>query len=99
MRGARRRPRARRFCDLRPLPETAQRDSCATPAIIVLLSGDMAKSRWEVAFHPACETWADDLEQSDAEALLAVIRVLRDEGPTLGRPLGDSTGGKRHHTT
>ena len=56
----------------------------------------MAKSGWEVAFHPACETWADDLEQSDAEALLAAIRVLRDEGPTLGRPLVDSIEGSRH---
>lgn len=56
----------------------------------------MAKSRWEVEFHPACEAWADDLDQSDAEALLAAIRVLRGEGPTLGRPLVDSIAGSRH---
>lgn len=56
----------------------------------------MARSRWEVEFHPACETWADALDQSDAEALLAAIRVLRDEGPTLGRPLVDSIIGSRH---
>ncbi|MGH2738968.1 MAG: hypothetical protein ACRDH6_00565 [Actinomycetota bacterium] len=28
---------------------------------------------------------------SDAEALLAAIRVLRDEGPNLGRPLVDGS--------
>jgi len=51
---------------------------------------------WTVEFHPACESWADDLGQSDAEALLAAIRVLRGEGPTLGRPLVDTIKGSRH---
>lgn len=32
----------------------------------------------------------------DAEALLAALRVLRDEGPALGRPLADSVSGSRH---
>ena len=32
----------------------------------------------------------------DAEALLAAIRVLRDHGPALGRPLVDSVKGSRH---
>jgi len=45
---------------------------------------------WSVDFHPACEVWAETLEQSEAEALLASIRVLRDVGPTLGRPLVDT---------
>ena len=47
-------------------------------------------------FHPQCEVWADGLEPTDQEALLAAIRVLRDEGPTLGRPLVDSVKGSRH---
>ncbi len=51
---------------------------------------------WSVDFHPACEVWAEALEQSDAEALLASIRVLRDFGPTLGRPLVDTVKGSRH---
>ncbi len=52
---------------------------------------------WSVEFHPACEQWADQLEQADAEALLAAVRVLRDQGPTLGRPLGDTVKGSRHN--
>jgi DNA-binding XRE family transcriptional regulator len=37
-----------------------------------------------VEFHTECEKWADSLDQADAEALLAAIRVLRDQGPALG---------------
>jgi hypothetical protein len=51
---------------------------------------------WHVDFHPICEEWANTLQQTDAEALLAAIRVLRDEGPTLGRPLVDTIHGSRH---
>lgn len=50
----------------------------------------MAGRSWSVEFHPACEAWADSLDQPDAEALLAAIRVLSDVGPALGRPLVDS---------
>ena len=56
----------------------------------------MARTVWVVEFHPLCETWADALEASDAEALLAAIRVLRDIGPTLGRPLVETVAGSRH---
>jgi hypothetical protein len=51
---------------------------------------------WSVEFHRACGAWADELEQEDAEALLAAVRVLRDVGPTLGRPLVDTVTGSRH---
>ncbi len=56
----------------------------------------VAKGSWEIDFHTACETWASDLPQADAEALLAAIRVLRAEGPNLGRPLVDRIEGSRH---
>ncbi|MQA91170.1 MAG: diaminopimelate decarboxylase [Gemmatimonas sp.] len=56
----------------------------------------MTHRSWEVEFHPACEQWANELEQSDAEALLAALRVLRDQGPNLGRPLVDTVKGSRH---
>lgn len=56
----------------------------------------MAKRPWAVEFHPACEAWADGLAQADAEALLAAVRVLRNEGPSLGRPLVDRIEGSRH---
>jgi hypothetical protein len=49
-----------------------------------------------VEFHADCELWADTLGQADSEALLAAVRVLRDQGPTLGRPLVDSVVGSRH---
>jgi hypothetical protein len=35
-------------------------------------------------------------DQEDAEALLAAIRILRDVGPSLGRPLVDTVVGSRH---
>ena len=56
----------------------------------------MPRRSWEVEFHPQCEKWADDLEPSDQEALLAAVRILRAEGPTLGRPLADTVKGSRH---
>jgi hypothetical protein len=56
----------------------------------------MPRIRWSVEFHPKCEIWAGELEQADAEALLAAIRVLRDEGPALGRPLADTVEASRH---
>jgi hypothetical protein len=51
---------------------------------------------WDIQFHPGFEIWANSLAQPDAEALLAALRVLRDEGPALGRPLVDSVAGSRH---
>jgi hypothetical protein len=51
---------------------------------------------WNVEFHPLCEVWADGLAQADAEALLAAVRILREVGPTLGRPLVDSVVASRH---
>jgi hypothetical protein len=56
----------------------------------------MSAASWSVEFHPDCELWAESLEQSDAEALLAAVRVLRDQGPTLGRPLVDTVVASRH---
>jgi hypothetical protein len=56
----------------------------------------MAARAWTVEFHPKCEQWAQDLPQSDAEALLAAIRVLRHRGPSLGRPLVDTVKASRH---
>ena len=44
----------------------------------------MPRRQWSVAFHPKCEAWAYELAQADAEALLAAIRILRDEGQPSG---------------
>ena len=56
----------------------------------------MARSEWDVEFHPAFEGWVSDLDGADAEALLASIRILRDQRPSLGRPLVDSIKTSRH---
>jgi hypothetical protein len=56
----------------------------------------MAGRQWDVDFHSECEQWADDLEEPDEQALLAAVRVLRDQGPALGRPLVDTVTGSRH---
>jgi hypothetical protein len=56
----------------------------------------MAGREWTVEFHPKCEQWARDLPSSDSEALLAAIHVLRDRGPSLGRPLVDTVKGSTH---
>jgi hypothetical protein len=53
-------------------------------------------TEWSVDLHPACEGWIDVLDQGDSEALLAAIRVLRAQGPALGRPLVDTIQGSRH---
>ncbi|HVX20174.1 MAG TPA: type II toxin-antitoxin system RelE/ParE family toxin [Acidimicrobiales bacterium] len=56
----------------------------------------MPRRSWEVEFDPAFDLWAEELGQADAEALLAAIRILRDQGPVLGRPLVDTIKGSRH---
>lgn len=56
----------------------------------------MTGREWSVEFHPDCEAWAGSLDDGDARALLAAIRVLRDQGPMLGRPLVDTVVGSRH---
>ncbi|GAA3291625.1 hypothetical protein GCM10020218_064790 [Dactylosporangium vinaceum] len=56
----------------------------------------MTPGGWVVEFHAECEKWAESLDQSDAEALLAAVRILRDHGPALGRPLVDAIHGGRH---
>ena len=56
----------------------------------------VSRTSWEIRFHPAFEMWANSLAQPDGEALLAALRILRDEGPALGRPLVDSVVGSRH---
>jgi hypothetical protein len=52
--------------------------------------------QWDIQFHPAFEAWTDSLDDSDAEALLAALQVLRDHGPALGRPLVDTVVASRH---
>lgn len=57
----------------------------------------MSSSGWVVEFHPEFEEWVNSLVQTDQEALLAAIRILRDHGPALGRPLVDTVRGSHHN--
>lgn len=79
----------------KPRSSCCQAIPCRDHLIMLLLS-PVARESWSVDFHQDCEAWADNLPQSDKEALLAAIRVLRSEGPTLGRPLVDTIVGSRH---
>lgn len=56
----------------------------------------MPSRQWDIQFHPAFQAWTDSLDDSEAEALLAALQVLRDLGPALGRPLVDTVVASRH---
>ena len=62
----------------------------------MLILSLVARGSWSVDFHPRCEAWANSLARSDQEALLAGMRILASEGPTLGRPLVDTITNSRH---
>lgn len=56
----------------------------------------MSGDSWQVDAHPAVEAWLETLSRDDSEAVVAAIKVLRDEGPALGRPLVDTVKASRH---
>lgn len=56
----------------------------------------MPRRQWDSQFHPAFQSWVDTLDDSDLEALVAALQVLRDHGPSLGRPLVDTVVASRH---
>lgn len=56
----------------------------------------MASRQWDIQFHPAVQAWIDTLPDADVEALVAALQVLRDLGPSLGRPLVDTVVASRH---
>ena len=45
---------------------------------------------WDVLVHPAVEEWIQGLDEPSQTQLVAATRLLRAEGPALGRPLVDS---------
>lgn len=48
---------------------------------------------WDVIEHPVFSAWFKDLDVDAKESIYAVIRVLGNEGPKLGRPFVDSVKG------
>ncbi|MDA8271402.1 MAG: type II toxin-antitoxin system RelE/ParE family toxin [Actinomycetota bacterium] len=52
---------------------------------------------WEVIAHPEVERWINELDASSQIQLVAALRILREEGPSLGRPLVDRIKGSVIH--
>ena len=51
--------------------------------------------RWAVASHPEFDDWLEALEQASQEKVAALVRLLRQHGPSLGRPYADRIKGSR----
>lgn len=51
---------------------------------------------WNVDFTPQAEAWLKGLPRADRERVARGIALLREHGPTLGRPNADSVKGSRH---
>ncbi|WP_420485283.1 type II toxin-antitoxin system RelE/ParE family toxin [Iningainema tapete] len=45
---------------------------------------------WEILFHDEFEAWFDQQDPALQEEIAAVLDVLSEEGPTLGRPYVDT---------
>ena len=51
---------------------------------------------WEVVFHPAFEAEYGELPGSVRDQLEDRMELLRQQGPSLGRPRADTLRGSRH---
>jgi len=51
---------------------------------------------WEVEFSDEFGRWWDTLDEAERESLLASVILLRQFGPSLGRPHVDTLKGSRH---
>ena len=54
--------------------------------------------RWEVTATGHFVEWYHTLQEAQADALDARVELLRDHGPTLGRPIVDRTSGSSLHS-
>jgi hypothetical protein len=48
---------------------------------------------WSVFFHEEFEVWFDGQDDALKEAIAAILDVLKEEGPLLGRPYVDTVKG------
>jgi hypothetical protein len=51
---------------------------------------------WTVELHPEFEPEFDALAEAVQDELLALLRVLEEFGPRLGRPRADTLKGSQH---
>ena len=52
--------------------------------------------RWSVCFHPRFKAEFDEFAAAVQDELLASLVLLREYGPSLGRPEVDTLNGSRH---
>ena len=45
---------------------------------------------WDIIFHPECEKEISQLSEAVQDELFAMVTVLKEFGPTLGRPRADT---------
>lgn len=53
-------------------------------------------SNWETGSTKEFDEWFEDLTDTKQESVVAIVGLLEEEGPTLGRPAVDSIKGSRH---
>ena len=59
------------------------------------LAGSTLNGMWEVDVTLIAD-WLRSLDQTSYEQVIAALEVLRDRGPSLGRPLVDTITASRH---
>ena len=59
------------------------------------LAGSTLNGMWEVDITLIAD-WLRSLDQTSYEQVIAALEVLRDRGPSLGRPLVDTITASRH---
>lgn len=57
---------------------------------------DIPQQEWQIVLHPDFDAEFDALPLEVQDGLLAVLRLLGDYGPRLGRPHVDTLAGSRH---
>ena len=51
---------------------------------------------WEIEFTDEFETWWDSLNEAEQEDVRASVNLLRERGPSLGRPHVDLIAASRY---
>jgi hypothetical protein len=52
--------------------------------------------RWEVLFTDEVNEWLRSLSQDQQDAVVARVRLLQEQGPSLGRPVVDTVKGSTY---
>jgi hypothetical protein len=53
-------------------------------------------SSWETDSTDGFDEWFDGLPENDQDSVVAIVNLLEELGPALGRPAVDSIKGSRH---